>query len=421
MYIREHSYRALGEPAALFHGVFTGEILGDANTKASVTFTSTQSGNSVTGTIEMGSGLQLDFKGTCGLEMVDTRKFSIRGTTDPTNPLHLTTTTQVKEPTRKVGIDIIVFTDLTIDALLENQGATIVAKITLMPVRSEPKTPMVLCKSVTRTVKLTKQASPAPSLQGFGQAPALTPGHWQDLISFVPPANIQRKILSQNRLRPWFFHRIEDAVGPVNLDYYPVLVSRLPKVGGTALSPSGFQALIRSSINNFIDKRLLQFTPRGAGEAALWSSPNPLGAIMHLDFYRVMGIVPRFLTNVDDGTVVVSDFTANHWRVYTVWTPTDHGHPVSGVREWGWKSEGTNYIYYTRAADSTDQVDAPPVQGGHLRGTGHALAELPTGSRGIRADQWRPGHGVLPPTATRYDWAPVAGQHHRPTTAWITS
>lgn len=52
---------------------------------------------------------------------------------------------------------------------------------------------------------------------------------WQGLISFRPPVSIQRSLQNKTaHLKDWPVHRIENAYGPINLDYYPVTVTRLP-------------------------------------------------------------------------------------------------------------------------------------------------------------------------------------------------
>ena len=124
------------------------------------------------------------------------------------------------------------------------------------------------------------------SLTGLGQNPPLPNlNAWTPLISFRPPTAIQRNIKSRGvRLGKWDFHRIEKGVGPVNLDYYPVEVSRLPVLGGVASRPEQFLEHIRLNINSFVDPRLTQFAPYDQNEARIWTSTKPLGAVLHLDF-----------------------------------------------------------------------------------------------------------------------------------------
>jgi hypothetical protein len=257
------------------------------------------------------------------------------------------------------------------------------------------------------------------SLRGLAQVPAvLPPSAWQDLISFVPPVAIQRQIL-QRGLPAWAFHRIEDAVGQANLDYYAVRVSRLPQVKGFTLSATALLTLIRLNLNDFIDKRLTAFAPFGASDKKLWNSSNPLGSVLHLDFYRLIGRIIGSIP-IDDGSVVVSDFTPAYWRVYTIWTAADQGHPVSGVREWGYRPDGDGHVFYTRAADRLTKSlllpfkdDVYAAQHTLWMSFQRAIEMFVNANNGQAA--------VLPPMANRYDWAQLAGQYHRPTVPWVTA
>jgi hypothetical protein len=160
MYIREKTLFGLGE-AASFAGRFTGEVKGDYDTKAAVSVTLKQTDNRVEGEITMGRGLKLDLKGFCSDEPVDLEKIPISGTTDTDNPLHLLTSTQVKEPTtkNKAGIQLkFVTMNVQMDATLINEGQSMDAKITLKAMETDPKVPLVLmtCKPRVLPVLLTR-------------------------------------------------------------------------------------------------------------------------------------------------------------------------------------------------------------------------------------------------------------------------
>jgi hypothetical protein len=272
------------------------------------------------------------------------------------------------------------------------------------------------------------------SLTGFGQAPALPNlSAWGNLISFRPPLPIQQNIKS----RMWGFHAIEKpgAIGPINLDYYPVEVSQLPLLGGVRSTPELFLKHIRLNINNFLDPTLTRFCPYDKIEAAKWTSPNPLGAVLRLDF-RDQSV------NVDDGSVVVADFQPNRWIVSTLWNESDWAHPLCGNREWGYFSTtpGT-YIYYTRGADriANSQMmihNLTPRQrsiagkfillGKNLiyEGQRKYWTGFQQRIRQFVNDRIQSGKArVLPPSDTRYDWAQVAAQYHCPSncpqTNWI--
>ncbi|HSL03321.1 MAG TPA: hypothetical protein VK901_07265 [Nitrospiraceae bacterium] len=260
------------------------------------------------------------------------------------------------------------------------------------------------------------------SLTGLGQAPSLPNlSDWKELISFRPPTAIQQNIKS----RIWGFHAIEKpgAIGPINLDYYPVEVSQLPLLGGVRSTPEQFLKHIRLNINNFLDPTLTRFYPYDQIEAVKWASPNPLGAVLHLDFRE-------HSVNVDDGSVVVADFRPDRWIVSTIWNLTDGFHPLCGNREWGYTKTGSGtYIYYTKAGDRltdrpylTTLMRAAVVLGKNV--IYKSQRKFWTGfQKGISDFVNNPVQGgkaqALPPSETRYDWGQVAAQYHRPTINWI--
>jgi len=255
------------------------------------------------------------------------------------------------------------------------------------------------------------------SLRGFGDAPAVLPASaWQDLISYVPPIAIQQQVLRRG-IPAWSFHRIQDAVGPVNLDYYPVRIIRFPRKRGVELTAAQFLTHLRLNLNSFVDTRLTRFTPLAATDKVTWESANPVGAALHLDFYRLVGqALPP--VNIDDGSVVVCEAPPNFWRVYTVWNPADQGHPVSGSREWGFTADGNGYVFYTRAADRLTKSMLLPFKD-QVYAAQHALwisfqtaIQNFVGRNGGEAT-------VLPPTATRYDWTVLSSQYYRPTVPWV--
>jgi hypothetical protein len=259
------------------------------------------------------------------------------------------------------------------------------------------------------------RSSPARSLGGFGAPAPLQPVDWQDLISLRPPVDIQKQVRARGGLVRWNFHRIEDAVGPANLDYYPVQVTRLPQKRSLQTAEH-LLTHIRLNLNDFLDSRLTRFRAWDATEEAKWSSMNPLGTILHLRFRESFKVGS---VNIDGGSVVVSDYTPRYWRVHTIWNLPDLGHPVSGCREWGFKPDDAGgYVFYTRAADRLTKSYLLAAKN-QVYASQHALwlsfqsaIETFVRKEGGQAT-------VLSPTVAHHDWALLASQHHRPTVPWI--
>ena len=144
-------------------GMFTGEVIGDYFTQAAVSVTLKQQDNKVDREITMGRGLKLDLKGFCAEEPVDLVKIPISGTTDTANPLHLLTSTQVKEPTTKSKGPIqlkFVTMNVQMDATLINEGQSMSAKITLKAMETDPKVPLVLLTCKSRELPVLLKRSP---------------------------------------------------------------------------------------------------------------------------------------------------------------------------------------------------------------------------------------------------------------------
>lgn len=230
-------------------------------------------------------------------------------------------------------------------------------------------------------------------------------GDWARLISFRPPHAVQRTLGRTRRM-----HRIEDGSGDINLDHYPVLVTRMPSSGPS--TPEALLETVRRDLNRFLDTSIAEFAPYDATESAKWFSARPLTSVLHIDM-KVWGGL-----NIDDGSVLCSEAAADHWIFSTIWTPADAGHPVSGNREFGFQRTSTGIVFYTRGADRlTSLMDR--VAGDAPFNAAHALWS----SFQSRLFAHVVAHGgmgaILPPTSCRYDWAAVRAAHHRPVVSWL--
>ncbi|MEN7341449.1 MAG: S8 family serine peptidase [Pseudomonadota bacterium] len=235
---------------------------------------------------------------------------------------------------------------------------------------------------------------------------------WQHLISFRPPVGVQRSLV-RSYAPDWSVHKIEDAHGDINLDYYPIRVVRLPRVGGRTISAQELLRMLRLNIDGFIDTRISSFRPYNRASARRWRSSTPVGSVLHIDMKTAGGYL-----NPDDGSVVCARATASDWIFSTIWTPADFGHPVSGNRQFGFTQQNGEWIFYTRGADrTTGRVDSL------MSGTVFSKAD----------DLWRSlqrgltdfintngGAAVyLSRTSRRYNWPAVKSSYWRPSTRWI--
>jgi len=182
--------------------------------------------------------------------------------------------------------------------------------------------------------------------------------NWNKLLKFKPKRRLQGDLTIRTGGRVQF---IEDGIGDVSFDLYPVKVTRLPVKGvAKPVSTERLLSTIRNNINEFIDTRNTMFSPFGLNKTERsinerrWHSNSPLGAILHLD----INILPGSLKlNVEDATVMVTEFTAEHWVFSTVYTPANQYHPVCGNREFGFvMSSDSSFIFYTKGVDRVSGV-----------------------------------------------------------------
>jgi hypothetical protein len=170
---------------------------------------------------------------------------------------------------------------------------------------------------------------------------------WADLLSFRPPLALQRGLRGRGPLGgDWWVHRIEEAWGDVNLDYYPVTVTSLPTI---VFDADELLLHIRLFLDpEFVNTAVAEFSPYDASiDGPKWLSSSPTGAVIHIDM-KAGGI------NLDDGSVLTAEADASHWRFSTIWTSGDFGHPVSGNREFGYVTNADgSFTFYTRGADRT--------------------------------------------------------------------
>lgn len=183
-------------------------------------------------------------------------------------------------------------------------------------------------------------------------------GFWSDLITFRAPASIVNSLTAAGQSVQYIESAYDPAVDdlllllafgrPVNLDYYPVIIHRLPT---TYPSAAELLEYVRVHLTEFVDHSWAEFFPRSV---VVWNSADPLGSVVSID----MDLLFSFI-NPDDGCVVVAETAPTRWRFMTIFDPTtlsnptgDLEHPLGGVREFGFFARPNGvYEFFTRAAD----------------------------------------------------------------------
>jgi N-acetyl-anhydromuramyl-L-alanine amidase AmpD len=155
---------------------------------------------------------------------------------------------------------------------------------------------------------------------------------YRELFQWPVPTSVARAI----EARGFKVQTIDAAIGDLNLDRYPVAITRFPS-GWDA--PSLLQHFIRN-INQFIDTDLTEFSPYDDSDAEKLASSNPKGAVFKLDLF-----------GPDNAAVVISAAEPQFYIVTTINTPWSGDHPVSGHRQFGYVVEDGKTTFYARGAD----------------------------------------------------------------------
>lgn len=175
--------------------------------------------------------------------------------------------------------------------------------------------------------------------------------HWKTVLSFRPSAEVQKLVRKQGA--DWAVHRIEDAVGDVNLDIYSVHISKMPTIDGKKMTAATLLEHIRLNLNALGDTDVAVFKPFNEEHKRTWESSDYSSAIILIDM-KSLGL------SVDSGCVVATRRTKHEWIFSTIRAggPAKAGgkeavaHPVSGNRAFGiYKGKSGGWVFYTVAAD----------------------------------------------------------------------
>ena len=204
---------------------------------------------------------------------------------------------------------------------------------------------------------------------------------WSPLVSFRPPHSIQeaalrtleRKISIRPQYACWFVQRIEDGIGPINLDFYPVLVKKMPKVDGERLRSDQLLTYCRFHLNKLTNSRFTHWEPYNF---KMKNRRMELGAYIYIH----MNTGPLKTSNGEaigplreEGATILSHLDDDRCIFSTVYTrgfrfEQDDGkdrsqkpsiqsnaggyyHPRSGHREFGYLPMGEGALFYTRGAE----------------------------------------------------------------------
>jgi hypothetical protein len=268
------------------------------------------------------------------------------------------------------------------------------------------------------------------------EACLLNLGDWQDLVSFRPAATWQQNVIDRTDpnlpfLGKWAVQYIEDGVGLINLDYYPVSIATLPIKPGTGVRFTGpeFVTFVRKNLNYLVDfppgVTQPMFQPHDTRwgfpnynhDIGPWSNDNPVGAVVSIEVAGVGGVL-----GLEYGAVLASKYknspSLSYWRFSSIYTQWDSYHPVSGNREFGIKQVGPHWEFYTRGADRTSNTQYH-INNLFVFDGGHQV--WLSFQRKLAAFINNNGGSATPLVAIsqRYNWVEICRGYWYPTRAWI--
>jgi hypothetical protein len=201
----------------------------------------------------------------------------------------------------------------------------------------------------------------APDLSVPGDQ--VSPFLWRDLIEFKVPQDVLDMLASRG-MSSLSLGAASGAL--INLDYFPIRITKLPIVDGQQLTADQFLEFIRRNLhtNLMISTTLGKFAPYAEEDKQIWFSDNPYKAVLKID-----------LIGPDNAAVVCAESAVDHWIFHTIatgyWPPfeTTGAHPVSGQRMFGyWSPAPEEFVFYTRGADRAtgifDSLLAEQIFGG---------------------------------------------------------
>ncbi len=245
---------------------------------------------------------------------------------------------------------------------------------------------------VRTSVLATALTQLATALRGGRSAAAAGLPLWRYLIAFRPPARVDTEI--DERGDGWQVHRIEEAAGQLNLDFYPVTVTEMPLIAGVRATPEALLERIRRDINSVVSTQFCTFTPLDEDQSR-YLSAAPVGSVVHID----MAARP----NVEDGSVVVAEAAADHWIFSTVRTPFDFDHPVSGNRWFGFARQDGRVTFFTCGVDRPTAGLDNILQDAVFNGAHQTWLSFQQGIAKLVKDQ-QGAATIGAPHSERYDW-----------------
>ncbi len=194
--------------------------------------------------------------------------------------------------------------------------------------------------------------------------------YWADLIRFEVPSAVTTTVTA----RGLQIQKINDGYGDVNLDWFQVLITKLPNQPGTnnPFDELGLFEYVRKNFPVFLQPfprtgKPHSFEAYEATDNTSWLTSAPLGSVLlftidpnPLPPWSDLAFPGGIATVPELGLVACSEYVSDtasgnfYWNFSTLRGPNPIGyHPVSGTRQFGLGRKRGVPAFYIRAADRT--------------------------------------------------------------------
>lgn len=178
---------------------------------------------------------------------------------------------------------------------------------------------------------------------------------WRHLANYRPSQEAMDSIVRWRRelVRFTSVQSLSDGYGPVNLDYFPIVIQTLPIVDGRRLNAAEFLVYLRTNLGTFLDPAIAVVH---VDDAEALKKGNP--TVVRFDIITSINLgVAKARADFETAAVFLSDSRENRWVFTTIFDLSSLDHPVSGNREFGYfrRNDGA-YVFYTRGVDRTSGI-----------------------------------------------------------------
>ena len=255
----------------------------------------------------------------------------------------------------------------------------------------------------------SKQAPPPPP------KPIAEFEPWISLCSLRPSTELQAALLARPAdagSPPWHALKLEAGSGPLLFDQRSLLITRMPLVENSAMTPAALLDHLRKNLSQFMAPAVSTLGPINEADKALWESEKPIGAVLSAD-----------IAGAGKVAFMLSDLMADSFTLSII-------HP--GTREYAapsviWQRrisvqeatpfEGCILSCKAVARASAENTSGEKVQAGLATAIWNAV--LANAASFVQKNGGAVETTLLPAETTTAAWESVQAKFHQPKNNWL--